>query len=92
MNKEKRNWDFIFYFSISILLLLCGIYLMIAGKVIAGIDGLTQQFSTTGGELIILMAVIFMVVSYNTLSPFGPIRTFISNIFNVKSSKKNRDA
>ena len=66
--------------------------MMAAGKVIAGIDGRTQQFSTTGGELIILVALIFLIVSYNTLSPFGSIRTFISSILKGKTRKKNRDA
>ncbi|MEQ8682220.1 MAG: hypothetical protein RID25_20820 [Cyclobacteriaceae bacterium] len=88
MTKEKQNWDFIFYFFLSILLLLCGIYMLAAGKVIAGVDGLTQQFSATGGELIILMAIIFLVVSYNALSPFGPIRTFITSILNRKKRNK----
>jgi hypothetical protein len=69
MKKDKRNWDFIFYFSISVLTLLCGIYLIAAGKVIAGIDGRTQQFSTTGGELVILMSLIFFVVPITLCLP-----------------------
>lgn len=44
------------------------------------------SYSATGGHLIILVGIIFLIVSYFSLSPFSKIRKFFEG--GVKRSKK----
>ena len=77
--------EFLGFFLISILLILIGIYLLINNNAIIGTKR-NLELNVVGGPLIIFVGLIFLYVSYHSLSPFGKFRRFFegNNFFRRK--------
>ncbi|KYG80740.1 hypothetical protein AWN68_16665 [Roseivirga echinicomitans] len=64
--------------------------MIINNKVGIGTHRLTQQQTGSGGELLILIGILFLVVTYFTLPPFSLIRKFIDKLFSRKKRKAKK--
>ena len=78
MNKN-RNWDITFSLTLTAIFMSWGIYMMFNGKYGVGVDGFTQQYTATGGELFLLVGLIFLLTTYYSLSPYSKIRNFFNS-------------
>ena len=74
--KDKFNWTGISLFSFSIVWIIEGIIFIIEDKAIIGLHR-NLSLNVVGGWLIVLSGIIFLYVSYHSLSPFGKIRSFL---------------
>lgn len=74
--------------SLAILFVTLGIIMAIKNQVVVGINSRTMQFSAVGGYLLIFVGIIFLAVSYFSLSPFGKIRRFFEGV--AKKHGKNK--
>lgn len=80
------SWDTIASFLLGAISIVTGVVMVINHIVVAGINSRTLQYSGFGGYLLILVGVIFLIVSYYSLSPFSKIRRFFNK--NKKGSRK----
>ena len=90
MKVKEDIWTSIAVFLGAIISISFGIWMIYNDKVGIGTHGLSQQQTGSGGELLILIGILFLVVTYFTLSPFSLIRKFIDKLFSRKkrNSKK----
>ena len=90
MSKRDDFWTSITVFLGAISFTSYGLWMIINDKVGIGIHRLTQQPTGSGGELFLVIGIIFLVVTYFTLPPFSLIRKFIDRLFSRKkrNSKK----
>jgi hypothetical protein len=86
--EEKINWPAIGYFTFSTLWIIEGIIFIIEDRVIIGLHR-DSNLNVVGGWLIAGVGIIFLYVSYHSLSPFGKIRSFLEET--SKRKNKNKD-
>lgn len=86
---KKSNSLYIFPLAVSVLFILMGGAMIVKGLVAYGVNSRTLKMSGLGGHLFILVGVIFLIVTYYSLSPFSRIRNINFNFFKRKR-KKNR--
>ena len=73
--KIKKYGD-IFWFIISLLLILMGIYLIVEDKAILSRNQRFQKDTVYGGYFLIILGAIFSLVWFYTISPFSSFRKF----------------
>jgi len=88
--KEDNLWTSIAVFLGAISSISYGIWMITNNKVGYGTHRLTLQQTGSGGELLILIGVVFLIVTYFTLSPFNPIRKFLDRLLFKKKKKSNK--
>ncbi|MDH5608159.1 MAG: hypothetical protein OEY56_01660 [Cyclobacteriaceae bacterium] len=81
--KKKESGEII-YLLVGIMLITLGVFMISKGLVVGGFDYLAQQPTAYGGSLLIVVGIVFLVVYYYTLSPFGKVRRFFENSKNKK--------
>ena len=86
---KKSNNLFLFPLAVSVFFILMGGAMVVKGLVAYGVNSRTLKMSGLGGHLFILIGVIFLIVTYYSLSPFSRIRNINFNIFKRKR-KRNR--
>ena len=86
---KKNNNLFLFPLAVSVLFILMGGAMVVKGLVAYGVNSRTLKMSGLGGHLFILVGVIFLIVTYYSLSPFSRIRNINFNFFKRKR-KRNR--
>jgi Zn-dependent protease with chaperone function len=88
MNKKKESdfWNYSPFLALAIMFILWGMYMIINENYGSSIDSWSLQYTATGGELLILLGVIFLIVAYYSLSPFSKVREFFE-----KPVKRNRN-
>lgn len=86
---KKNNNLFLFPLAVSVLFILMGGAMVVKGLVAYGVNSRTLKMSGLGGHLFILIGVIFLIVTYYSLSPFSRIRNINFNFFKRKR-KRNR--
>ena len=59
--------------------LICGVVMIAKDLVAVGINIRTMQESGFGGYLLLLIGIVFLIVTYFSLSPFGRIRKFFED-------------
>ncbi|NEM97516.1 hypothetical protein [Pontibacter burrus] len=75
--KFKSDHSGVFLFlSLSLLFIISGALMIINGAVAYGINSRTLMPTGFGGHYLILGGLIFLVVAYFSLPPFGKIRRF----------------
>lgn len=80
MKKHKKSKDLDRKYGMATILLSglvligWGIYRVIYNVVGAGFNGQTQELSAAGGEYLILMGAVCIIVWYFSLSPFSKIK------------------
>ena len=84
---KKNNNLFLFPLAVSVLFILMGGAMVVKGLVAYGVNSRTLKMSGLGGHLFI--GVIFLIVTYYSLSPFSRIRNINFNFFKRKR-KRNR--
>ncbi len=73
----------------STLFILIGVGMIVKGLVGYGINSRTLMVSGFGGHLLILIGIIFLIVTYFSLSPYSKIRNIDLNfLFKKKELKK----
>ncbi|SMD45744.1 hypothetical protein SAMN00777080_4409 [Aquiflexum balticum DSM 16537] len=87
---KKQNILFIFPLVLSVLFILLGGVMIVKDLAAYGVNSRTLKLSGLGGHLLILIGIIFLVVTYYSLSPFSWIRNIDFNFFNRKR-KENGD-
>lgn len=85
---KKSNSLFIFPLAVSVLFILLGGAMIVKGLVAYGVNSRTLKMSGLGGHLFILIGVIFLIVTYYSLSPFSRIRNIDFNFFKRKRKRK----
>tara|TARA_R100000005_G_scaffold94915_1_gene74477 strand:- start:604 stop:876 length:273 start_codon:yes stop_codon:yes gene_type:complete len=90
MKVKGDIWTSIAVFLGAIICFSFGLWMIINDKVGIGTHRLTQQPTGSGGELLILIGILFLVVTYFTLHPFSLIRKFIDNLFSRKKRKTKK--
>lgn len=88
MNGKDDNIGTISSFLIAIVLIIWGIKMIVYNLVAMGVNSRTLSLSGFGGEYLILMGSILLVVAYYSLSPLGKIRQFLEGDF--KSRRKGK--
>ncbi|WP_420581310.1 hypothetical protein [Reichenbachiella sp.] len=88
MSSKKNKYGDLFYLVLGLLLLLLGLGMIVSGKVVVGIDYLTQLGSGYSGYFLLLIGVVVILVYYYTLPPFGAIRKFFEGRLKSTSKKK----
>ena len=86
---KKKNNLFIFPLILSVLFVLLGSAMLTKELTAYGFNTRTLKLSGLGGHLLILIGIIFLIVSYYSLSPFGRIRNFNFTRFNRKRKKRS---
>ena len=86
MSKKNFNHLFLTLLTVSILLLLTGGVMLVKNLSVYGINRRTLMVSGYGGHLIILIGIIFLIVSYHSLSPFSKVRNIDFNLFKRKKN------
>jgi len=81
------SWDTIASFLLGAMSIVTGVVMVINHIVVAGINSRTLQYSGFGGYLLILVGIIFLIISYYSLSPYSKIRRFF-NKRKKRSQKK----
>ncbi|PTX22307.1 hypothetical protein C8N40_101129 [Pontibacter mucosus] len=90
MKGKADNVSTISFFLIAIVLIIWGIKMIVKNLVAVGINSRTLSLSGFGGEYLILMGLIFLVVAYYSLSPLGKIRQFLEGDFKNRKEKKDK--
>lgn len=83
MKYKTKFMDFFPTLLSSVIFILSGVVMIVNNTVAVGVNSRTLQSSGFGGWLLIFIGLIFLVVTYNSISPFSKIR----NLF--ESQKKN---
>lgn len=65
-----RIWDRALIFIGAVGILLTGVYMVLSDVVGSGTHWLTQQYTASGGELLILLGVIALVIFYLSINPY----------------------
>jgi len=65
--------------------------MMVYKLVAVGVNSRTLSPSGVGGELLILVGLIFLVVAYYSLSPFSKIRQFLEGDLKNRNKKKGNE-
>jgi hypothetical protein len=86
--KESRNNGFFPVLILALLFIVGGVAMLVKDQVAVGINSRTTQFSAVGGFLLIFIGIIFLIVSYYSLSPNSKIREFFEGEIIIKKSKK----
>lgn len=73
MTNKNENL-FLFPLIMSIMFILMGVAMIVKGMVGIGINSRTKMVSGSGGHLLILAGIIFLVVTYHSISPFSKFR------------------
>lgn len=73
---KKKSSVPTFTLILSLLFIAMGVTMIAKNLVAVGINSRTLQPSGFGGALLILIGIIFLIVSYFSLSPFSKIRQF----------------
>lgn len=81
-------YSFLLSLSLGIVFILCGTFMILNNLIGYGIRSLTQNQSAISGHLFILIGILFLVVSYFSLSPFGRIRKFIEGSIKKRTKLK----
>nr|MBI1229205.1 hypothetical protein [Cytophagales bacterium] len=71
---SKNNNLFLFPLIMSIMFILMGGAMIAKGMVGIGINSRTKMVSGYGGHLLVLAGIIFLVVTYYSISPFSKVR------------------
>ncbi len=87
--KENR-WEYLPYLFASVACIVSGILMIVNDRASIGRDGLTQQLTAGGGPLLIFMGIIFLVVTYFSLSPFNRVRQFFNGSARAKKQNKSK--
>lgn len=86
--KDQEVWKYLPTLLLSISCIGFGLYLTINNLVIVGMSSRTLQPTAKGGELFILVGLIFLVVTYYSISPFSRLRQFIEGKTGINKRKK----
>lgn len=89
MKRKDDNIGTISLFLIAIFLIIWGVKMVVKNLVAVGVNSRTLSLSGFGGEYLILFGLIFLVVSYYSLSPLGKIRQFLEG--NLNNRRKSKD-
>ena len=84
---KQSRWEYLPHLFASIVCIVAGIWMILNNKVGIGIDGLTQQLTSGGGPLLILIGFILLGVTYFSLSPFSKLRQFFEGSSKRKKHK-----
>ncbi|WP_158858911.1 hypothetical protein [Lunatibacter salilacus] len=71
---SNKNETFVFPLIMSIMFILIGGAMILKGMVGIGVNSRTKMVSGYGGHLLILAGIIFLVVTYYSISPFSKFR------------------
>lgn len=74
-------------FLLAIIFILWGIKMIATNLVAVGINSRTLFLSGFGGEYLILIGSIFLVVAYYSLSPLGRIRQFFEGSYKHRKKR-----
>jgi choline-glycine betaine transporter len=86
--KKKINWVAISNFAFSSIWVVWGIRFIIKNQAVVG-EHRDESLNVVGGWLILFVGIIFLYVSYHSLSPHGKIRSFFED--QPIRKKKNKD-
>jgi hypothetical protein len=87
--KDKRGaWVYLPTLMLSILFIGFGLYLTINSLIVVGTFSRTMQPTAKGGGIYILVGLIFLVVTYFSISPFSRVRQFIEGKTRIKKRRK----
>ncbi|RIJ42476.1 hypothetical protein D1627_00990 [Pontibacter oryzae] len=89
MKGKKDRIGTISSFIMAIVFIIWGIKMIVYKLVAIGVNSRTLSPSGFGGELLILIGLIFLVVAYYSLSPFSKIRQFFEGDFKNRNKKKD---
>jgi hypothetical protein len=84
---KKHNILFIFPLLLSVLFILLGGAMIVKELTAYGVNSRTLKLSGLGGHLLILIGVIFLIVTYFSLSPYSWIRNIDFKFFNKKRKR-----
>lgn len=73
---------------LAVVLIICGIKMIVYKLGAVGVNSRTLAPSGFGGELLILLGLILLVVAYYSLSPFSKIRQFLKGDLKNRNKKK----
>jgi hypothetical protein len=93
-NKEQGDkhgtWKYLPTLTLSILFIGFGLYLTINNLIIVGTYSRTMQPTAKGGGIYIFVGLIFLVVTYFSISPFSRLRQFIEGKTHIKRDKSKK--
>lgn len=73
---KESKWSFMPTLLLSMLLIIPGVIMIIKKMVGVGFRAMYAKNSGAGGELFIFVGIIFLVVTYFSISPFSKLRQF----------------
>ncbi|SFF99480.1 hypothetical protein [Pontibacter chinhatensis] len=88
MKGKKDKVGSISLFMLAVVLIIWGIMMIVYNLVAVGVNSRTLSPSGFGGELLILLGLILLVVAYYSLSPFSKIRQFLEGDLKNRNKKK----
>lgn len=87
--KAKNSYGIFFF---AVFFIGCGIAMIVKDLAAIGINSRTQSLSGFGGQLLILIGFIFLVVGYYGLSPYSKVRQFFEGGYiRKKESREKKD-
>jgi len=81
MKSKSKIGDKLAILTLSILFIGGGIVMIAKNLIGVGINSRTLHVSAINGYVLVFIGVIFLLVAYYSLSPFGKIRGFIEKAF-----------
>lgn len=91
MKPRHKVADILLGFIIAAIFLCAGLFMLIRNLVASGVNSRNNQFTGFDGWFLLLFGIIFLAVSYFSLSPFSPMREFFEgNKRKGKSDKESR--
>lgn len=76
---------------LAVVSIIWGIKMIVYNLVVVGVNSRTLSSSGFGGELLILLGLILLVVAYYSLSPFSKIRQFLEGDLKNRNKKKGNE-
>jgi hypothetical protein len=85
--REGAIWRYLPTLTLSLLFIGVGLYLLIGNLIIVGTDARYPQPTANGGEMFLIVGLIFLIVTYFSLSPFSRLRQCIEGKTKLKKRK-----
>ena len=90
-NKKDNDhtWSLMGSLLLSIAFIGYGIIMIANGIYRGGISSYTLKYTATGGELLILVGLVFLYVCYHSISPYSKFRQFFEGKRKQGNNKHN---
>src|SRR5688572_12700589 len=84
------TWRYLPTLILSLLFIGVGLYLLMGNLIVVGTDARYPQATANGGEIFLIVGLIFLIVTYFTLSPFSRLRQLIEGKTKLKRRKSEK--